>query len=288
MPLLPLTYRGVEKSSDGHLVAGGVAIDADTPVVMSANGARTARGLSSEPFLGFAERGADNLSGPDGDVRVLTYRRGSVLLDVAGVDESTPVGSVVFTDGTSFSIASATGRETAVGWLRDTQGAGRAWVRFVARALGGPTNAGGGGGGGGANHALGLNTGYFRVWAPGTVYRDLARNAQPWFLQRNSGDWSQNTPASPADADGYPTQMPAEGEWVTTLLTNQDGYPGGAYTALYDGVGTLVFGWDAVAQSALPGQISLQITPSTQGIYIRLTATQSGNHLRNLRIVPAS
>ena len=59
MPLMPLTYRGVEKSSDGHRVAGGVVIDADTPVVMGATGARTARGLPAEPFLGFAERGAD-------------------------------------------------------------------------------------------------------------------------------------------------------------------------------------------------------------------------------------
>lgn len=287
MPLLPLTYRGVEKSSDGHRVAGGVFIDADTPVVMGVNGALTARGLSSEPFVGFAERGADNLTGPDGDVRVLTHRRGSVLLDVAGADQDTLIGSVVYTDGTTFSLTSATGRETAVGWVRAVPVTGRAWVRFLARTLGGPANAGGGGGGS-TNHEQGLNVGYFRVWAPGTIYRDLARNAQPWFLQRDGSDWSQNTLASPVDADGYPTAMPGEGWWATTLLTNQNGYPGGTYTALYDGAGTLVFDWDAVVQSTLPGVITLTITPSMQGIYIRLTGTTSGNHLRNLRIVPAA
>lgn len=286
MPLMPLTYRGVEKSSDGHRVAGGVVIDADTPVVMGVSGARVARGLPAEPFLGFAERGADNLTGADGEVRVLTYRRGSVLLDVVGADESTNVGSVVYSDGVVFSLTAASGRETAVGWIRQVPTAGRAWVRFIARALGGPANANSGGGS--ANHELGLNIGYFRVWAPGTVYRDLARNAQPWFQQRDGSDWSQNTPASPVDADGYPTAMPGEGWWATTLLTGQTGYAGGTYTALYDGAGTLVFDWDAVVQSTLPGVITLTITPSTQGIYIRLTATQSGNHLRNLRIVPAA
>ena len=147
--------------------------------------------------------------------------------------------------------------------------------------------ASGGGSSGGGSHVLGLNVGYHRVWAPGIVHVDLARGAQPWWNQRNGSDYSQNTPASPADADGYPTAMPAEGWWATSVAINQNAYPGGQYTALYDGVGTLAFSGDAVVVSTNPGVVSLNITPNS-GFAIRITATQLGNHLRNLRIVPGN
>lgn len=147
-----------------------------------------------------------------------------------------------------------------------------------------PGNGGGGGGGGGGAHMLGLNVGYFRIWAPGTAFFDLARNAQPWWNQRNDSDWSQNTPASPADADGYPTAMPAQGWWATVMLNHQPGHQAGRYIATYDGEGTLVFGRDALVVTSQPGRIELDVTPTTEGIYVRLTATNPANHLRNLRI----
>lgn len=165
------------------------------------------------------------------------------------------------------------------------------WVRITATQPGNhlrnlrilPGNGGGGGGGGGG-HLLGLNTGYFRTWAPGVAFLDLARNASPWFRQVNSSDWSQNTPASPADADGYPTAMPPAGWWACVLLQSLPGYQAGRYIATYEGEGTLVFSWDAAVVSSQPGRIELDLTPTSQGIYVQLTATTAGNHLRNLRI----
>ena len=166
------------------------------------------------------------------------------------------------------------------------------WLRITATQPGNhlrnlrilPGNGGGGGGGGGGTHLLGLNIGYFRIWAPGTVYLDLARNAQPWWLQLNGSYWSQNTPASPVDADCYPTAPAPSGWWATVLLINQPSYQAGRYIATYDGEGTLEFARDAVVVTAQPGRIELDITPTNEGIHIRLTATTVGNHLRNLRI----
>lgn len=277
------TYRAVELSSDGHKVAGGVVVDQGGPVVASSAGARKARGLPAEPFLGFAEREANNTTGPEGDVRVLVYRRGNVLLEVEGVDESTAPGSVVYSDGTLFSIVPIDGRRTAVGWTRIVVAVGRCWVHFRAFALGGPPNHVASE----PTHALGLNVGYHRIWAPGIVHVDLARGAQPWWQQRNGSDYSQNTPASPADADGYPTGMPGEGWWATTMVHNQSSYPGGLYNAIYDGEGTIVFSRDAAVISNNPGVVVLNVTPS-EGIFVQLTATNPANHLRNLRILPAA
>ena len=68
-------------------------------------------------------------------------------------------------------------------------------------------------------------------------------------------------------------------------------YPAGNYIVLYDGEGTLSYGFDAVLIRRSPGRDVINVTPSINGIDLRIVATDpahSGNYLRNIRVVAAA
>jgi len=68
-------------------------------------------------------------------------------------------------------------------------------------------------------------------------------------------------------------------------------YPAGNYIVLYDGEGTLSYGFDAVLIRRSPGRDVINVTPSVNGIDLRIVATdpaRSGNYLRNIRVVTAA
>ncbi|GAB4243898.1 MAG: hypothetical protein OHK005_08540 [Candidatus Methylacidiphilales bacterium] len=78
------------------------------------------------------------------------------------------------------------------------------------------------------------------------------------------------------------------GCWAETLvLTIRGGrYPGGAYTVLYDGEGTLAFGGPVQVESEAPGRIVLQVTPQQgEAIFIKIMTTNPENYLRNIRVI---
>ena len=60
---------------------------------------------------------------------------------------------------------------------------------------------------------------------------------------------------------------------------------------LYDGRGTLTYGFDATLVSRSPGRDVINIVPSNNGIDLRIVATDpshTGNYLRNIRFVTAA
>ena len=69
-------------------------------------------------------------------------------------------------------------------------------------------------------------------------------------------------------------------------------YPSGKYVVLYDGQGTLSYGFDASLASSSPGRDVINVAKPTTGggIRIDITATDpnhDGNYLRNIRVVKA-
>jgi len=68
-------------------------------------------------------------------------------------------------------------------------------------------------------------------------------------------------------------------------------YRAGQYVVLYDGQGTLEYGFDAALVSSSPGRDVINVkTPSNSGIDLRITATDpnhSGKYIRNIRLVKA-
>jgi hypothetical protein len=68
-------------------------------------------------------------------------------------------------------------------------------------------------------------------------------------------------------------------------------YPGGQYVVLYDGQGTLSYGFDATLISRSPGRDVINVIPSNNGIDLRIIATDphhTGNYLRNIQFVTAA
>ncbi|NJL21398.1 MAG: hypothetical protein HC895_12140 [Leptolyngbyaceae cyanobacterium SM1_3_5] len=89
-----------------------------------------------------------------------------------------------------------------------------------------------------------------------------------------------------------PTTSRFSPESETLLFREIQGrYPGGQYVVLYDGEGTIEYQFDAQKDEALsrPGRDVLDVTPSNEGIYLIITATdpnKTGNYIRNLHVVP--
>jgi hypothetical protein len=111
------------------------------------------------------------------------------------------------------------------------------------------------------------------------------------------------------DANGYPTTLKASsadphspqlftsvGVLLERELPNSNAgtglpYRPGRYIVLYDGQGTLEYGFDAALVSSSPGRDVINVkTPSQEGIDLRITATdpnRTGSYIRNIRVVKA-
>lgn len=98
-------------------------------------------------------------------------------------------------------------------------------------------------------------------------------------------------PQIPSDSCGYPLQIPYEGKYVWTYVIYNQGenYPGGRYVVLYDGEGDVTLQGDAVEIEGTrsPGRFEANVTPSDEGFKIFLNTSTLGNHVRNIRIIPA-
>lgn len=101
------------------------------------------------------------------------------------------------------------------------------------------------------------------------------------------------------DEQGWVKSLPApedppEYTKVGTLLRReiQGQYQGGQYVVLYDGTGTIEYRYDAQKDEAAsrPGRDVINVTPSQNGIYLLVTATDpegTGDYIRDIHVVPA-
>jgi len=110
-------------------------------------------------------------------------------------------------------------------------------------------------------------------------------------LDLDANGWVKSLPTA---TDSAPHKTPRKTIYTrvaTLLYNNVIQYPGGKYLVLYEGEGKLEYKWDAKQDMRLsrPGRDVIQVTPSAQGIYLILTATDpnhTGNYLRNIRVIP--
>jgi hypothetical protein len=155
--------------------------------------------------------------------------------------------------------------------------------------------------------AVGTNLTGIADWSTQLPFLDAMKSSRRWITKcvetdpGCTGQWSTDEGDQLAlDEHGWPTSLPAPEDppiftRVGTLMFREINgrYPGGQYVVLYDGEGTLDYGFDArkdVAASR-PGRDVITVTPSHDGILLLLTATdpnQTGNYLRNIHVVPAA
>ncbi len=108
-------------------VKGGVMIYQGAAV--GSNAAGYAKPLQAgDQFLGFAEEGTDNLIGSDGIKNVRIKKRGSVLLDIAGINLAAINKSVYATDDNSFTLVAT--NAVYIGKISRIDASGSALVEF--------------------------------------------------------------------------------------------------------------------------------------------------------------
>jgi hypothetical protein len=167
-----------------------------------------------------------------------------------------------------------------------------------------------------AKSPLGINLMEMSYWNPEQPFLNIfktsgaTRSTPTGWSTHSATDYNTGEQAYlQLDANGYPTTLKASSadphspQLFTSVgvLLERDlpkanagtglPYRAGQYVVLYDGQGTLEYGFDAALVSSSPGRDVINVkTPSNQGIDLRITATDpnhNGKYIRNIRLVKA-
>ncbi|MEO1799106.1 MAG: cellulose-binding protein [Cyanobacteria bacterium J06629_2] len=124
------------------------------------------------------------------------------------------------------------------------------------------------------------------------------KSSNVWLTQ-DQGVWNtQEADLLNLDSHGWIESLPKRQSKVqyrevgTLIFREHNSYLPGRYIVLYDGEGNLDYGFDGQKQSSLstPGRDVVEVAQtSKQGLWLRVTASdpqQTGNYIRNIRIVP--
>lgn len=133
-------------------------------------------------------------------------------------------------------------------------------------------------------------------WSTQLPFIDAFKSSRPWITQ-TSNQWNTNErQLLNLDKDGWVKSLPAKGAkskytHVGTLLFREipNRFPGGKYIVLYDGQGTINYGFAAkkIDAESKPGRDVIQVNSAEgSGIYISITATNPNNYIRNIRVIP--
>jgi hypothetical protein len=153
--------------------------------------------------------------------------------------------------------------------------------------------------------SIGTNLSPVVDWSSEWPFVDAFKTSRAWLTQCNS--WQQSDCLAgwdtgeehllDLDSSGWVRSLPAPTDspqywFVGTLMFRglKGHYPAGQYVVLYDGEGTLAYDFDAKKDTTAsqPGRDVLNVTPSDNGIYLKVTATDpqhTGNYLRNIRVL---
>ena len=128
-------------------------------------------------------------------------------------------------------------------------------------------------------------------------------NASQWITHSDTFFDTKEEQYANLDANGWPITLTSINEGsrqqynsLGVLLflggfdTSNGFYPGGRYIVLYDGRGTLTYAVDATLVRRSPGRDVINVSPSKNGIDLRITVTDpkhTGDYVRNIRLVSA-
>ncbi len=129
---------------------------------------------------------------------------------------------------------------------------------------------------------LGMNVNTNDDYVPEIHFVDLMQQSRAW---RNM-DWSDAN--VPSDPNGYPLQIPSGStSAIQTAMADSFGghYPGGTYTLILTGSGTVQLSQDAKGTFTAPGTYSVNVTPSNTGIYLAITQSLASDHITGIHLV---
>jgi hypothetical protein len=152
--------------------------------------------------------------------------------------------------------------------------------------------------------AVGMNLENVVDWSPAWTFTDAFKASRPWISHAfNTQTWGTSwdpaaAPTLDLDAHGNVRSLKtwtqngvAMKQFAGTLMFRGlgGGYAGGAYRAEWDGTGTVTFGFDArITASGVTAAgrnyADLAVTPTDNGIYMRIEATSATDPVRNFNV----
>jgi hypothetical protein len=131
--------------------------------------------------------------------------------------------------------------------------------------------------------ALGTNLEAISYWSPQIPFVNVMKSSSGWI----SGDGSawDNGKALDLDVNGWVKSL-ASGQIARKLMLREfgDRYPAGQYVVRYQGEGVIRFNFAARTVSEAPGEIIIQVTPSSDGVLMTVEQTNPANYVRNISI----
>ena len=142
-----------------------------------------------------------------------------------------------------------------------------------------------------ANSPMGVNLWDISDWNTDWSFVDYFKKSRP-FASSSASAWFDTRPLD-LDANGYPKTLQA-GQFAMALMMWGDGgsHPEGDYVCLYDGEGTIQFGYNAVVKSSAPGRIVVNVkafladvAAEQSGVRLTITETNPANPVHNIRFI---
>ena len=152
-----------------------------------------------------------------------------------------------------------------------------------------------------AQSAMGINLGAVEYYTTEQPFINGFVTSEGW-ITHSSATWDTHEEQYiNLDANGWPITLKSINEpkaqqfeslgvqFLVGMPNMANGfYPQGRYIVTYDGQGTLSYGSDAALVRRSPGRDVINVTPSSDGIELRIVATDphhTGNYLRNIKVV---
>ena len=152
---------------------------------------------------------------------------------------------------------------------------------------------------------IGMNLENIVDWSPAWTFTDVFKSSRGWIAHEfNTATWESTWDAgttNPIRVDahgnvvGLSSRVNASGQTIqqmagTLMFRELNGaYPGGTYRAEWDGTGRVTFGFDAKTiatgrTAAGRNYADLQVTPGSDGIYLRIEETSPTDPVRDFNV----
>ena len=134
---------------------------------------------------------------------------------------------------------------------------------------------------------IGMNLQPVNYFTSSPPFTDVMTTASEMMsYAHGTGVWDSKLMSSiPVDQNGWPTQIPYTVDGTPQdarfLFSNQYN---GEYVVLYDGEGDISFG--GIKPEYIDGIAHITLTGVKKNRWINITRSTSGNHIRNMRIIP--
>jgi hypothetical protein len=136
---------------------------------------------------------------------------------------------------------------------------------------------------------MGMNLPQLNYYTPGLVFNDVMTTASPLIsFSTITQQWDSQVMAQiPVDPQGWPLEIPysVQGDPQGFRFLINSNYKGD-YVVRYDGEGEIT--WGGVKVEVRDGVTHLMLPGTTTNVWATVVRSAKGNHIHNMRIIPAT